>query len=75
MTSKPTSTEVIESYINAAEIYLQLEDPDKTIDCLNAAQNPAESYNLGFDVIDKEFEPVGLILLNLKGHTVKVVIH
>ncbi|MBS1325107.1 MAG: tetratricopeptide repeat protein, partial [Oscillospiraceae bacterium] len=59
-TLKPTSTEVIESYINAAEIYLQLEDPDKTIDCLNAAQNPAESYNLGFDVIDKEFEPVNL---------------
>lgn len=39
---------------------MQLEDPDKTIDCLNAAQNPAESYNLGFDVIDKEFEPVNL---------------
>ena len=59
-TLKPTSTEVIESYINAAEIYLQLEDPDKTIDCLNAAQNPVESYNLGFDIIDKDFEPVKL---------------
>lgn len=59
-TLKPTSTEVIESYINAAEIYLQLENPDKTIDCLNAAQNPIESFNLGFDVINKEFEPVKL---------------
>lgn len=59
-TLKPTSTEVIESYINAAEIYLQLENPDKTIDCLNAAQNPIESFNLGFDVINKEFEPVNL---------------
>lgn len=59
-TLKPTSAELIESYINAAEIYLQLENPDKTIDCLNSAQNPAESYNLGFDIIDKEFEPVNL---------------
>lgn len=59
-TLKPTSAEVIESYINAAEIYLQLENPDKTIDCLNAAQNPVESYNLGFDVINKEVEPVNL---------------
>lgn len=59
-TLKPTLAEVVESYINAAEVYLQLENPDKTIDCLNAAQNPAESYNFGFDVIDKKFEPVKL---------------
>ena len=57
---KVSSTEVIESYINAAEIYLQMENANKTIDCLNAAQNPIASYNLGFDIVDKEFEPVRL---------------
>ena len=59
-TLKPTVSEVIECYINAAEIYLQLENADKTIDCLNAAQNPVESYNLGFGIVDKKFEPVDL---------------
>jgi len=39
-TVKPTVKEVVESYINAAEIYLQLEDADRAIECLNAAQNP-----------------------------------
>jgi tetratricopeptide (TPR) repeat protein len=50
-TLTPTANEVVESYINAAEIYLQLENPDKTIECLNAAKNPVESFNLGFAVI------------------------
>ncbi|GAE90689.1 tetratricopeptide repeat protein [Acetivibrio straminisolvens] len=59
-TVKPTVKEVIESYINAAEIYLQLEDADRTIECLNAAQNPVWAYNNGFDVIVKTFEPVTL---------------
>lgn len=44
-TLKPTVSEALESYINSAEIYLQLENADKTIECLNAAQNPVESYN------------------------------
>lgn len=59
-TIKPTVTNVIESYINAAEIYLQLEEPDRTIDCLNAAQNPIGAYNNGFEVVAKEFEPIEL---------------
>lgn len=59
-TSKPTVSNVIESYINAAEIYLQLENPDRTLDCLNAAQNPIGAFNNGFEVVAKEFEPVKL---------------
>lgn len=59
-TLKPTSTEVLESYINAAEIYLQLENPGQTIHCLNAAQNPVNAYNNGFEVIVKEPESVEL---------------
>lgn len=59
-TLKPTLTEVMESYINAAEIYLQLEKPEQTINCLNAAQNPANAYNSGFEVIEQEFETIEL---------------
>jgi tetratricopeptide (TPR) repeat protein len=57
---KPTLTEVFESYINAAEIYLQLERPDQTLGCLNAAQNPAGAYNAGFELIPKDYSPVTL---------------
>lgn len=53
---EPTPTNVIESYINAAEIYQQLEKPDLIIDCLNAAQNPCEAYNNKFDVLEKQYE-------------------
>ena len=51
-TLKPVVKEVIESYINAAEIHLQLEDADRTIACLNAARNPADAYNNGFEVME-----------------------
>ena len=51
-TIKPEYTGVVESYINAAEIYLQLENADKTIQCLNAALSPALAYNNGFAIID-----------------------
>ena len=57
---KPTATNLIESYINAAEIYLQLEKPDEAIDCLNAALNPIGAYNNGFEIIAGEFAPVEL---------------
>lgn len=59
-TVKPTVTEVMESYINAAEIYLQLEEPEETIQCLNAAQNPANAYNNGFKIVAPKFEMVEL---------------
>lgn len=51
-TVEPEITSVVESYINAAEIYLQLENADKTLECLNAAQSPASAYNNGFAIID-----------------------
>lgn len=59
-TLKPTPINVMESYINAAEIYLQLEKAEQTINCLNAAQNPASAYNNGFNVIEQEYETVEL---------------
>lgn len=59
-TVKPTVLNVIESYINAAEIYLQLENSDRTIECLNAAQNPIWAYNNGFEIVVRNSEPVTL---------------
>ena len=59
-TAKPTVVDVIESYINAAEIHLQLNDSAQTINCLNAAQNPVGAYNNGFEVIVQKFDPIEL---------------
>ncbi|MCL2808207.1 MAG: tetratricopeptide repeat protein [Coriobacteriia bacterium] len=59
-TAQPTVNEVVESYINAAEIYLQLEEPVIVINCLNAALNPAMSFNNGFEVVTREFIPTEL---------------
>ena len=56
-TVKPEVTSLIESYINAAEIYLQLENADKTIECLNAAQVPVDAYNNGFTILDLTLAP------------------
>lgn len=54
-TIKPTTVNIIESYINAAEIYQQLEKPDQIIECLDAAQNASNAYNNGFLVLEQEF--------------------
>lgn len=60
-TVEPEVISTIECYINAAEIYLQLEDPDRTIECLNAAQVPVDAYNNGFEVAENALiEPVTL---------------
>lgn len=59
-TLEPTVQEVTETYINAAEIYLQLEKADSALNCLNAVANPAQSFNLGFDILQKEYEEVKL---------------
>lgn len=56
-TVKPEITSTVDSYINAAELYLQLEDADKTIECLNAAQSPVDAYNNGFAFVDVTIEP------------------
>ena len=53
-TVKAAPADLIDSYINAAELYLQLEDADRTIACLNAAQNPIESFENGFEIVPKE---------------------
>ncbi len=56
-TVEPQIKNVTECYINAAEIYLQMENADKTLECLDAAQAPAEAYNNGFAIIDEELAP------------------
>jgi len=54
-TLKPTVYEVVDSYINAADMYIQLEDADMAIHCLNAAENPAYSYNERLSVLKPVF--------------------
>lgn len=49
---KPNVNEVIDSYINAAEVYVQLEKADMALKCLNAAENPIQSYNDGFTILE-----------------------
>lgn len=57
---EPTVQEVTETYINAAEIYLQLEKADSALNCLNATADPARSFNLGFDILQREYEEIKL---------------
>lgn len=55
--TKPTVKEVTEAYINASEIYVQMEKADDALNCLNAALNPIGSFNLGFEVLVEQYEP------------------
>ena len=41
---------VVQNYVNSAELYIQLENADMAIHCLNAAENPVESFNSEFAV-------------------------
>lgn len=47
---EPDIENVIDAYIKAAEIYVMLQDAEMIINCLGAAENPAESYNEGFSI-------------------------
>ena len=53
---QPSVQQVLETYINAAEIYMQLEQADKAVNCLNAAMSPVSSFNMGFDILQKEYQ-------------------
>ena len=55
----PKVGDVIESYVTAADVYVQMENGDMALKCLNAAENPIQSYNLGFSV--KEVPELELI--------------
>lgn len=47
---EPSVDAVIESYVTVADLYVQLEDADMALKCLNAAENPIYSFNSGFSV-------------------------
>ncbi|WP_028521165.1 tetratricopeptide repeat protein [Ruminococcus flavefaciens] len=59
-TLRPSVKEVAETYISAAELWLQLEDADRTIECLNAALNPVSSFNHGFEIVPKDYSEIRL---------------
>lgn len=48
---KPTSEQVFELYLRAAQLYLSLENPTKAITILDAAVNPVFAFNNGFSVL------------------------
>lgn len=47
---KPEVQNVVDAYINAAEVYVQLEDGEMAVNCLGAAENPIDSFNEGFSI-------------------------
>lgn len=46
-TEKPTIQEVVEGYLIATDLYLQMEDADGVLMCLKGAEKPAFLYNNG----------------------------
>ena len=48
---KPTSEQVFELYLRAAQLQLSLENPTKAITILDAAVNPVFAFNNGFSVL------------------------
>ena len=51
---EPTSEQVFELYLRAAQLYLSLENPSMTITILDAAVNPVYAFNNGFSVLSDE---------------------
>lgn len=47
---EPEVNNIVDGYINAAEIYIQLENSNMALKCINAAENPINSFNEGFSV-------------------------
>lgn len=54
-TEKPALQEVVECYLTAADLYLQIEDADGVLMCLKGAENPIFAYNNG--VFYYEYNP------------------
>lgn len=51
---EPTSEQVFELYLRAAQLYLSLENPSMAITILDAAVNPVYAFNNGFSVLSDE---------------------
>ncbi len=57
----PDSEQVFEMYLRAAQMYLSLEQPDKSLRCLDAAGDPVFSYNNKFSVLLSEENEVSVL--------------
>jgi len=51
---KPTSVQVFELYLRAAQLYLSLENPTKAITILDAAIDPVFAFNSGFSILSRD---------------------
>ena len=55
---EPNADQVFEMYLRASQMYLSLEQPDKAINCLDAAGDPVMSYNEKFSVLFDKTEEI-----------------
>lgn len=58
---EPNADQVFEMYLRASQLYLSLEQPDKAIDCLDAAVDPVMSYNQKFSVLFNKTDDISVI--------------
>ena len=65
-TLEPSAKQAAETYISSAELWLQLGDADRTIECLNAAQNPISSFNYGFEIVPQDHSEIKLTEYDLE---------
>lgn len=56
-TMQPNVDEVVDCYVNAAEVYVELQNADMILKCLNSSENPVFSYNNNFSVIELDEIP------------------
>ena len=51
---RPDAGQVFEMYMRAAQLYISLEEPETALKVLDAAVDPAYSYNSGFSIVPVE---------------------
>lgn len=55
---QPNAEQVFEMYLRAAQMYLSLKQPDESIKCLDAAENPVMNFNNDFSVLMNESDSI-----------------
>lgn len=53
---RPDGSFAFELYLRATQMYISLNEPDKALKCLEAADNPVRAYNNGFDIFTGVYE-------------------
>lgn len=53
---KPNTKQVVEAYVQAANLQISLENPQMAVSCLEAAENAVNTFNIGFSVLGEKDE-------------------